>query len=381
MKGAEVKSLGLSRAALVALALIVACMSGCESSAPSRAAVETPQPVPQIVRQSDGLRVLDLAGGQVPGMTVAAVREVELPGILETTGQVAFDDRRVSTIVSRVAGRIEATRVSQWDNVRSGQPIVELYSPDFMTAEAEYRQAQTTAKLSPPAQAGEGGGLAAAMVSAARRKLELLGMSDGDIAAIKSPSPTIWVRAPIGGTVIDNKAVRGAAVNPGDVLYTLGTLEDVWIVADIYEDELARVHEGQELGAVTTAYPDEVFGGFISRISPNIDPNTHTLQIRCEVRNPGERLKPQMLARVRIVTRPGAAIVVPQEAIVFDTNDYYAFVEIGGGHFERRKVAIGAWKEAGYARVLAGLKAGERVVAAESIQVNALWHEANGEGS
>jgi membrane fusion protein, heavy metal efflux system len=92
-------------------------------------------------------------------------------------------------------------------------------------------------------------------------------------------------------------------------------------------------------------------------------------------------LKPQMLARVRVVTRPGAALVVPQEALVFDTNDYYVFVDLGGRHFERRKVTIGPWKEQGFARVLSGLKAGERVVAAESIQVDALWHEANGESS
>ena len=95
------------------------------------------------------------------------------------------------------------------------------------------------------------------------------------------------MRAPIGGTVIENKATRGAAVNPGDVLYTLGTLDDVWITADIYEDDLARVHEGQELEAVTTAYPDEVFRGVISRISPDIDATTHTAQIRCDVAQSG----------------------------------------------------------------------------------------------
>jgi multidrug efflux pump subunit AcrA (membrane-fusion protein) len=88
-----------------------------------------------------------------------------------------------------------------------------------------------------------------------------------------------------------------------------------------------------------------------------------------------------MYARVRIVTRPGDALVVPQEAVVFDTNDYFVFVDLGGGHFERRKVTIGSWKEQGFARVLSGLSAGEHVVAAESIQINALWHEANGESS
>jgi len=170
-------------------------------------------------------------------------------------------------------------------------------------------------------------------------------------------------------------------VNPGDVLFTVGTLDQVWIVASIYEDDLARVSEGQSLEAVTTAYPDLVFKGFVARISPDIDSSTHTLQIRCEVKNSGGKLKPQMLARVRVVTRPGEALVVPMEALVFDTNAYFVYVVQGSGSYDRRQIEIGSWKEQGEVRIIAGLKAGERVVAAESIQVNALWHEANGESS
>lgn len=374
-------------AALLAAALLAA-LCGCGGPRAVRASVDTPQLQPLLVAQASGPPVLELRGGGIPGMGLAAVRVVELPGNLQANGQVAFDDRRVATIVTRVAGRIEATRVSQWDKVRRGEPIVALYSPDFMTAEAEYLQAGDTARIGRAAgvglaAGGNGGGadLAQAMVDAARRKLELLGMSGADIAAIRAPSPTVWMRAPISGTVLDNKAVRGSAVNPGDALYTLGTLEQVWIVANIYETDLARIHTGQEMSAVTTAYPETVFRGVISRISPNLDSNTHTLQIRCQVRNPGERLKPQMLARVTIATNPGDALVVPVEALVFDTNAYYVYVALGKDRFERRRVEIAAWKEQGLARVVAGLSPGERVVTAESIQMNSLWHQANGESS
>jgi membrane fusion protein, copper/silver efflux system len=357
-------------------------IAGCQGSAPSRAASEPTPVIPQLIRQTGGPELMRLSPTDVPGMRLATVTRVELPSVLETTGQVTFDDRRVATIVSRVAGRIEDTRVSLWDTVRRGQPIVALYSPDFMTAEAEYIQAEATARVSlAPAVAGADE-LAAAMVSAARRKLELLGMDDADIRAIKAPpSPTIWMRAPISGIVVEKKALRGAAVSPGDVLFTLGTLDDVWITADIYEDDLARVHEGQQLEAVTTAFPKEIFKGTIARVSPNIDPNTHTAQIRCEVRNPGFKLKPQMLARVRIITRPGSALVVPQDALVFETDSYYVFVEARPGLLERRKVAIASWNEQGYARVISGLEAGDRVVTGETLQVNALWHQAHGERS
>lgn len=375
---------GLSRSVLVAILLAAsAILAGCHSEPVSRAAAPEPTPaVPQLVQQQGGRpELLELKQGDVPGVVMVTVANVELPGVLETSGQVTFDDRRVSSIVSRVQGRIEATRVSQWDNVRRGQPIVALYSPDFMTAEAELIEAKATDKLTSAPGVSAGGDFAGAMAAAARRKLELLGMDSADIKSISTPSPTVWMRAPISGTVVENKAVRGAAINPGDVLYTLGTLDDVWITGDIYEDDLARVQVGQELEAVTTAFPDTVFKGEIARISPNVDATTHTIELRCEVKNPGGRLKPQMLARIRIVTRPGQALVVPQEALVFETDAYYAFVEVSPGRLERRKVAIGSWSQQGYARVLSGLSVGERVVSGETLQVNALWHQAHGESS
>jgi membrane fusion protein, copper/silver efflux system len=364
---------------VLALAAAPALIAGCRDLPASRAARPPAPAVPQIVHQNGVGDLMELRPGRVPGVVMAEAKQVELPSTLETTGQVTFDDRRVSTIVSRVQGRIEQTRVSLWDNVRRGEQIVALYSPDFMTAEAEYIEAQATAKIPVPSGAGGTGNLAESLVSAARRKLELLGMDDADIRAITAPSPTVWMRAPISGTVVDNKALRGAQVNPGDVLYSLGTLDEVWITGDIYEDDLARVRVGQQLEAVTTAFPDETFKGVITRISPSIDPSTHTMQIRCEVENPGLKLKPQMLARVRVVTRPGSALVVPQDALVFETDSYYAFVEVQPGLLERRKVAIASWNEQGYARVISGLKSGDKVVTGETLQVNALWHQAHGE--
>ncbi|HZC46098.1 MAG TPA: efflux RND transporter periplasmic adaptor subunit, partial [Candidatus Acidoferrum sp.] len=351
-------------------AAILLC--GCHSDSASRAApVPEATPAVHLVRQQ-GIELIQFNARDIPGLSMIEVQNIEMPGLLETSGQITYDDRSVSTIVSRVQGRIEQTRVSLWDNVQRGEKIVALYSPDFMTAEAEYLQAHESSKLMSAPGVGASSDFAGALSLAAKRKLQFLGMSDADIQAIKAPDPTVWMRAPISGTVVDNKVQRGAAVNPGDVLFSLGTLNDVWITGDIYEDDLARVRVGQELSAVTTAFPDEVFHGVIARISPNIDPSTHTLQIRCEVKNPGGRLKPQMLAKVTIVTRPGEALVVPQDALVFDIDNYYAFVEVSAGTFEHRKVTIASWSKAGFARVVSGIKSGDRVVSGETLQVNAL---------
>jgi membrane fusion protein, copper/silver efflux system len=368
----------------VVLLFISFAFAACDSSPSTQASIaaRSEPDLPATIHQPDGHEALAIDLAQVAGLSIGTVRKILLPGVLDTVGQVTFDDRLVSTIISRVSGRLEDIRVSQWDTVHAGEPILSLYSPDFMTAEAEYLEALTAPKpvdgFGMPAEAS---GMAADLKAAAVRKLELLGLSSADIAAIKQPTPTRWMRAPISGIVVTKLALRGAQVNPGDQLFSLATLQRVWITADIYEDDLARVAVGQRLEAVTTAYPDEIFKGVVDRISPALDPNTHTLQLRCQVQNPDQKLKPQMLARVRVVTRPGAALVVPQEALVFDDDNYYAFVETGPDRIERRTVTITSWNEHGYARVASGLEPGERVIVRKSLQLNSLWRAAHGESS
>lgn len=318
---------------------------------------------------------------EVPGLEVVPVRRVDLPATLETTGQVALDDRRSATIISRVTGRVEDTFVSQWDDVQHGQLIVSLYSPDYMTAAAEYLQALATARVSGGPGLSEQASLSQAIVAAARRKLQLLGIEEGDISHLSAATPTFVMRAPISGTVVQKEVVKGSQVNPGDVLFSLGVTDAVWITADIYESDLARVHEGQPLEAVALAFPDKVFKGAVDRVSPNLDATSHTMQIRCQVQNPGGKLKPQMLARVLITTSPGEALVVPQEAVVFETDAYFVFVEVGPHRFTRRPVSLASWNEQGYARITSGLTDSERVLGGMSILANALWHQARGESS
>jgi Cu(I)/Ag(I) efflux system membrane fusion protein len=361
------------------LILLAACAVACNGGSGTSAEVDQPAlSPPRLIRQDQGGELLQLQQ-PLPGLTLTTVQDLVLPGVLETTGQITFDDRRVANIISRVTGRIEQVYVSQWDYVRRGQPIITLYSPDFMTAEAEYLQAEASA----PTLAGgsDNDQFARSMVDAARRKMELLGIEPQQIARIRTAAPVFTMYAPISGNVVQNQALRGSAVNPGDILYSLGTLEDVWITGDIYEDDLARVQVGQQLDAVTMAYPDDVFHGTIARISPNVDPNTHTLQIRCSVKNPGFKLKPQMLAQIRIFVRPGRALIVSMDSLVFETDSYFAYVDAGHDSFARRKVVIASWDRHGYARVVSGLAPGDRVATGGTMQLNELWHEAHGERS
>jgi Cu(I)/Ag(I) efflux system membrane fusion protein len=371
----------------VVAALVLA--SGRQRARVAGAAADITPALPRLERQSDGTNALHFSAGQLSRMTFATVKEIPLPAVLEANGQVTFDDRLVATIISRVTGRIDELRTSQWDTVRRGEQVMSLYSADLMSAEAEYLEATSSASQTggTASQTGVFGmpassfSMTANLKAAAVRKLELLGFSPADIAAIRSPSASVWMRAPISGIIVSKNVVRGQQVNPGDQLFSLATLDQVWLSADLYEDDLARVHVGQTLQAVTTAYPDEVFSGVIDRISPNIDPNTHTLQLRCQIMNRGLKLKPQMLARVRIVTKAGSALVVAESALVFDTDRYYAFILVPGNVVVRREVAIRSWTERGYARVLRGLSPGDRVVDAQSVEVSSLWDQSNAEDS
>ncbi len=372
---------------VVCVVAALALLAGCQRARVEGAAADAAPSLPRVERQVDGTEALRFSLGQLTRMTFATVKEIPLPAVLEASGQVTFDDRRVATIISRVSGRIEKLRTSQWDTVRRGEQVMSLYSPDFMTTEAEYLEATSSASQSGGAATqtdafGMPGGsfsMTANLKAAAVRKLELLGFSPADIAAIRQPSASVWMRAPISGIIVSKNAVRGQQVNPGDQLFSLATLERVWITADIYEDDLSRVHVGQTLQAVTAAYPDEVFSGIIDRISPSIDANTHTLQLRCEIENRGLKLRPQMLARIRIVTKPGSALVVDERALVFDTDRYYAFVLVPGNVMVRREVTIRSWNERSYARIVRGLGAGDRVVDAQSVEVDSLWDQSGAE--
>ncbi len=359
------------RLMITALAAVVLA-AGCRSRTASL-------PANPRIEKVASTEYLVLGAAPFPGLRWTQVQKVILPGRIQASGMVNYDPRRVTTIISRVQGRIEDFRVSLWDRVEKGEPILELYSPDFMTAEAEYLQAMATSRDT--TTAADLDGMTNALTEASKQKLILLGMAPQDIAALRAPQPTIWMRAPIGGVVMDAKAVRGSAINPGDTLFTVGILDEVWITADIYEEDAARLAAGERLRVRVAAFPGEVFHGTISNVSPDINPNTHTLEVRSKVANPGIKLKPRMLADVTILTPSQEVVVVPATALVYDTDGYYAFVGKGNGRLLRQKVEVYSWSYSGLIRIRSGLQAGEKVVSSETVQVNALWHRARGEGA
>ncbi len=209
----------MSRAAtpmpVVCVVAALALVAGCQRARVAGAVAHTTQSLPRLERQHDGSDALRFSADQLRRMTFATVNEIPLPAVLEANGQVTFDDRRVATIISRVMGRIDELRMSQWDKVRRGEQVMSLYSPDLMTAEAEYLEAtssgsQTGGTGSQTDVFGMPAGslsMTANLKAAAVRKLDLLGFSPADIAAIRLPSASVWMRAPISGIIVSKNVV------------------------------------------------------------------------------------------------------------------------------------------------------------------------------
>jgi membrane fusion protein, copper/silver efflux system len=369
---------------LAVIYLTLTVISGCRATAPAAPANRFLfGESATIVHRPDGRALMEISDNLANEISVGTVRQVPLPNVLEATGQVTFDDKLVSTIISRLTGRIEEMLSSQWQMVRRGERVMKVYSPDYMSAEAEYLAASSgQGQVDGRGPAANTFGIpasfdvAANLRQAAIRKLELLGFTTAEIASIRTPNPTVWVSAPISGIIVSKNVVRGQAINPGDQLLALATLQRVWITADIYQEDLSRVYVGQSLAAETASYPGQTFQGRVDKISPALDPNIHTLQLRCVVQNLNSELKPQMLARVRLATSPRQALVVPQAALVFDDSAYFAFVRIDHNTFERRKVQIVDWSEPRYFRVARGLGPGDQFLTSDTLKFEALWHNA-----
>jgi RND family efflux transporter MFP subunit len=217
---------------------------------------------------------------------------------ISTVGQMNYDERKVSYVAAWIPGRIDKLFVNfTGDHVKTGDPLIQIYSPNLLTTQEEYLLALETldrVKESPDPQTIEG---AESLVESARQRLLLWGISEKQIDELKSSRQTnthMIIPAPSGGTVIHKNVFEGKYVKEGENLFQIADLSNLWMQAEIYESDLALIQPGQSVIIHTEAYPDDVFKGTIVFIDPFLDPKTRTVKVRVNVPNPGFRLKPGM---------------------------------------------------------------------------------------
>jgi Cu(I)/Ag(I) efflux system membrane fusion protein len=309
-----------------------------------------------------GLTPIDLTPERIQliGMRTGTAKREVLGGELRTTGTIAASERGLAQINTRFAGWVQKLLVSATgERVHKGQVLATIYSPDVLRAQQELLVARGWSGQDTP-----GGG----MDASARRRLELLGISAqeiDDVVRTGKLADAISIRSPVEGYVIAKTAVAGLAVQPGTVLFEVADLSQVWVNAEIYEQDISRIHVGQRARLELTSFPGETHTGKVQFIHPLLDPASRTLKLRLEFKNRtdrnGPRLRPGMYATVLLDLPPTTGLMVPAEAVV-DTGDArYVFVTKDGGHFEPRAVKVGA-RVKDRVEILSGVAEGETIV-------------------
>jgi Cu(I)/Ag(I) efflux system membrane fusion protein len=288
---------------------------------------------------------------QAIGIRVEAARREPLAPSLRAVARIAADESRLSRIHVRFGGYVERLFVAeQGASVRKGQPLAAIYSDEVSRVEQELLQAKDW-----------GDGLA----DRARQRLRVLGISQGEIAAMlrrRKPDEVVTLHSPASGYVVALNVVQGDRVDPDRELFEVADLSRVWALADVYERDLARVKPGLAADLTLDAYPGRKFNGRIEYVYPRLDPETRTLPVRVAFANPAGELKPGLFGTVAISLSAQSGVTVSAEAVI-DTGDRrYVFVETTPGHFDPRVVTMGA-RSGDRAEILDGLAEGERVAA------------------
>jgi Cu(I)/Ag(I) efflux system membrane fusion protein/cobalt-zinc-cadmium efflux system membrane fusion protein len=313
-----------------------------------------------------GVRI-DPALVQSMGVRTAAVERRDLSREVRAVGRVAYDERRVDHVHTKVQGWIEKLYVEYvGELVERGQPIAEIYSPELVSTQEEllqaarYRDQTAESPFEDVVESGE------ALFRASKRRLELWDIPDRDVRRLLETGrvrKNLTLYAPGPGAVVDLMAREGMEVDPNMRLYTIADLSHIWVYADVYEYELPWVEVGQRGVAELSYLPAKRFEGEVTYVYPFLDPKTRTARVRLEFDNPDLLLKPDMFANVTIDTRTQEdVLVVPSEAILRSGQRTLAIVALGEGRFDPRPVELGIDGGEGLVEVTEGLREGERVV-------------------
>ena len=291
---------------------------------------------------------------------------------VRATGALQFDERRLATITTKAAGWIERLNVAATgDPVRKGEVLAEIYAPDLVAAEEEYLVAARMAG----AMGGMVHGDPAALTAASLERLRALDVPEDEIARLRKTGKAarrIAVRAPADGIVIEKPVQEGMRIEPGQALYKTADLSDVWLIAEVQEQDLGLIHPGQKAEAQFIAFPGKSFAGTVEFIYPTLSPETRTARVRIVIPNPDQALRAAMYASVAIAV-PAAdqpVLAIPASAVIDSGARQVVLIDRGEGRFEPRPVHLGT--QAGdWIEVIDGVKAGERVVTSANFLIDA----------
>jgi cobalt-zinc-cadmium efflux system membrane fusion protein len=318
-------------------------------------------------------------------------------GLVITSGRITFDDLKVAHVLSPVTGRIGRIDAQPGQRVKKGDTLVVIDSPDlgsafsdvekaqadFISAEKDFKRQTELFDVHAGSQRdleGAQGNFskAKAELQRAQKKAQLL-RAGGAHAGTQSYT----LRSPIDGEVIARNVNPGTEVQGqytgGTVveLFTIGELDTVWAMADLFEMDVGRVKRGAECLVKVVAYPDRVFKGEADWVSETLDPATRSAKVRCRLDNSDRALKPEMYATAALSVGQQRALALPRSAILHMGDQTIAFVDLGTSsngrlRFERRPVSVNEELGGSYLPILRGISAGERVVTSGAILLSGM---------
>jgi membrane fusion protein, heavy metal efflux system len=324
---------------------------------------------------------------QMSHVQIVTVQPSKITRTLRLTGAVAYNAFSTTPVITQVGGPVARILVVPGDRVKRGQPLLEVSSPDYSLLLAAYLKARDTFRVANKnyeraqdlfahhaiadrdlLQAESDRIQAQADLSAAEEGMKILGIPKPEDLEKSPISAQIPLLAPIGGEIVERLVSPGQVMQAGTTqAFTISDMSTVWVMANIYQGDLAYVKVGDAVTITTDSYPDK-FSGKISFISPALDPNTRTLQARIVVDNPGGKLKKDMYCVATVTAGTiSNAIAVPDSSILRDDeNQPFVYVATSSNQFGRRPVDIGQ-SENGQTQILKGLSPGDKVAANGSL--------------
>jgi Cu(I)/Ag(I) efflux system membrane fusion protein len=327
-------------------------------------------PVYEGSEDAKGVRI-DPTTVQNMGVKTEPVARRDLQAEIRADGKVQVDESKMTIVSARVMGYAEKLLVNvTGQKVAKGQTLLELYSPDLVSAQEELLQALRYAQ----ATGGEASAGARDLLESSRRRLSNWGVSAEEIRALEKSGHArnaLPIASPASGVVLEKKVTQGQNVSPGMELYRIGDLSKVWVTASLYQRDLAQAKLGAEADVELSYLPGKAFKGKVTFISPVLDEQTKTAEVRIEVPNTAALdFKPEMFAAVRIHAAARRGVVaVPEQSIIRSGRRNLAVVALGGGYFEPREVTLGA-AAGDYVEVIDGLHEGESLVVSSQFLID-----------
>jgi RND family efflux transporter MFP subunit len=296
---------------------------------------------------------------------IGKVKYQPVDGEIRFYGNVQADERRLAYVQTRFAGWIRKLYAdATGDFVRKGQPLFTIYSPDLVTTEQEYLIAKKNqADLQQSSVTGVASG-AASLFSATRDRLLQWEIPSSEIAKLDTTGKVITdltINSPVSGYIAEKNALPNMYVQPEMHLYTVSDLSDVWVLAQVFQNDAGKIKPGDHAEVTVDAYPGKVFSGRVDYLLPQVDTATRTLPVRLVIPNPGLKLRPGMYVNVALKLPLGRQLVVPGPAIFHSGTRNLVFAYRGDGNIEPREVELGA--RVGEQQIVTkGVGAGEQIV-------------------